>query len=627
MKEEGEKGMARKKNTKKVEFKPRAFNTIIIEHMACMEINSLILHPPFHLVSNIQWNDKGVSFDGDIEVYSNQEIEKSNFINKVPVQVKGTTIQKTEILKDKIKHSVKKKDIEVYYKHGQGVLFFVVTINPLTYVKQAYYRILAPLELKGLLTQMNQKNNNSISLSFKMLEKGYLETLCKIFIDLVEKQPKHYIEASKDKEFTHYEVTFIDIREGSFDMFEEIAYIYGVTSDNLVMPVEAAKVEELEVSKTEIVSMNGKEIEYSYQIIQTEKRYIVIIEKSLTFDIDKKKKNSRFSLGKLITLGSFLKCLQLINYFQEHNKLPFQSFQATMNLEGKDLFEKIEEEIESYIELIDVCGQIGISENYVFHDDEDLPSLFSTIINIFKNKQYGSLNFHQGKLENTHIYNIKISDYLKLKLLYVNEVFVDFYSKEVLTTIGGLLPKTNLNELLGQNGENLEVVPDNWEDYYKKVSIYISQRIGDMVEDANFNFETIKLSFADEYHDLSVELTINASLPYIDFYDKSREPEYLNFAYELNQRHLAVVPNNDVAKINIYLIQLKQSLELSNEDQADVLDIQEKAVTQNEQIIRFACEVLLKNKVRAQRLFDSLKEEDKEIAITYPIYQFFENME
>src|SRR4051812_18621130 len=110
-------------------------DTTIIEHLACLEMNTLILQPPFHLLSNINWNDKGLSFDGDIEVYSNN-IKKTDFIGRAPVQIKGTTTYKKQHKKNKIKHSVDKKDLDVYYKDGKGVLYFVVTINPDSYAKQ-----------------------------------------------------------------------------------------------------------------------------------------------------------------------------------------------------------------------------------------------------------------------------------------------------------------------------------------------------------------------------------------------------------------------------------------------------------------------------------------------------------
>ncbi|MFD6431012.1 hypothetical protein ACFWEF_20325, partial [Bacillus velezensis] len=95
----------------------------IIEHLACLEINSLILKPPFRLVGNIQVDDKGISYDGEIQVYNNTKLIKSNVAGEVRVQVKGTTTYKKIHKLNKIKHRVEKKDIEVYNKFGVGVLY------------------------------------------------------------------------------------------------------------------------------------------------------------------------------------------------------------------------------------------------------------------------------------------------------------------------------------------------------------------------------------------------------------------------------------------------------------------------------------------------------------------------
>ncbi len=50
-----------------------------------------------------------------------------------------------------------------------------------------------------------------------------------------------------------------------------------------------------------------------------------------------------------------------------------------------------------------------------------------------------------------------------------------------------------------------------------------------------------------------LDLTITSSLEYIDFYDKSHDESYLEFALDLNQRYLAKYPQDDIAKVNIYL--------------------------------------------------------------------------
>ncbi|PRR94566.1 DUF4365 domain-containing protein [Bacillus atrophaeus] len=618
---------SKKNNVKKPVTKEATIDTAIIEHLACLEINNLILQPPFHLVGNIQLNDKGISFDGEILVYNNKNLVKSNAVGEVRVQVKGTTTYKKVHKKGKIKHNVKKEDIKVYYRFGVGVLYFVVTINPITLKKQAYYRILAPLDLKKLLLELDNNGNNSINLDFKKLEQGDLEPLCKAFINIVKKQPQQYIELSEQMNFTSYQMDIIDINKDSSNLFEQIAYVYGFTADNIGIPIDVAQLDEIKSVKTESVRLNDEEVNVTYEIIETENFYKVIIEDTLSIELQKEKTDGFLKLGKLKTLGSYMKCLQIINYTIEHDKLPFQSFHFKLRLDNKKKLETIEEDIKSHKELIDVCSQIGINENYVFNNDENLSSLFKGIIKVFKSKQYELLNINnQEKLEDLRIYAINLSDYVRVRLVFTGDKFINFYSNEFLTAIGGLLPKTEMHREHDQDNKIPVSIPDNWEDYYQRVSVYSAQNVEEMAKDANFDFEIVKLSFSDKHHDIKAHLTINTSLNYINYYNKFCDEEYLDLALDLNQRHLSKFPTESIPKVNIYLIKLIKGYRLSEEEQADILDIQDRAEnTEDKTLLRFACEVLLGSKVKAQRIFNSLEGEEKEKLVEFPIYHFYKN--
>ncbi|MEK4908370.1 DUF4365 domain-containing protein [Niallia circulans] len=615
--------MSKRVKKKQVTRKTNAVSTTIIEHLACLEINKLILQPPFHLISNIQWNDKSISFDGDIEVYQNQNIEKSNFINRVPVQVKGTTIQKTVILKDKISHQVNKKDLEVYYKDGKGVLYFVVTINPLTYARQAYYKLLAPLELKSLISQLNLNSNNSIALHFKLLKTGSLEELCKSFLDVVEKQPKHYIEMSSDREYTHYKIDFVDIKGDSFNLFDETAFIYGLTNENIQIPVKAATIDQINVFHQEAVNIDSTDIYFNYYITATNKNYIIKIEETLTFELDLQKKTGKLHLERLKTLGSYLKCLKLLRYYLEHDNLPFKIITIDIKLDNKDQFNNIDEEIDSYIELIEVCKQIGINEDYIFNKEENLPLLFNSIINIFKNENYESLKIQNGKLEDSNIININLSNYIRLKFWNVNNKLINFYSEEILTTIGGLVPKSDYQEKPTKNLSDNET----WDDYYYHVSIYSSTPISDSIKDTNFDFEIVKKSFSEKYHDIQAGLTINTSLDFLEYYDISHDERFLELSFELNKRYLNKFPESDIAKINIFLVKLKKGQTLTKEEKHTILEIQESAEINKERNIIFACETLLGNKLKAEKIFSSLDKKSKDEMMQYPIYHFYQSLE
>ncbi|MDF2011334.1 DUF4365 domain-containing protein [Priestia megaterium] len=487
-----------------------------------------------------------------------------------------------------------------------------------------YYRILAPLEVKSLLSHLNSDEKKSIALDFKKLKNENLEPLRHTFIEGADKQQTRSTETSENKESTHYKVDLVNMQKEAFNLFEEMIHVYGIPDDGIRLPVKRAKSDEL----NEVVYMNSESTLVTYQIIETEKGFKVVIEDSLTLNFDRRKKSGLFHLQKVKSLGSYMKCLQLINYYIQRNKFPFQSLQlsgGTLNLKGHR--EEIEEEIESYKGLIDICTQIGISEDYIFDDKEDLPSLFNTIIDIFKNKQYSLLNIRQEKLKKTKIINIGLSNYVKLALVYSDGCFLNLYSEEALKIMDR--PSSITDVASNHSQDNIEpvILPDNQGSYDHKVSIFASRKIEEMVKDTNFDFDIVKLSFADEHHDIQADLTITSSLEYIDFYDKSHDESYLEFALDLNQRYLAKYPQDDIAKVNIYLIKLKQGHELSEDEQNDLYNIQARAEMNNEQTICFACEVLLKNKVKAKRIFATLTGEEKEEIIEFPIYRFYQNLE
>ncbi|WP_282023332.1 DUF4365 domain-containing protein [Priestia flexa] len=594
-------------------------NTTIIEHLACLEINNLILQPPFHLISNIQWNDKGLSFDGDIELYSS-DIRKTDFIGRVPVQIKGTTTHKKQHKKSKIKHSVNKKDLEVYYKDGNGVLYFVVTINPNTHDRQAYYRSLAPLDLKGLLDKLEANGNDSITIPFKKLDNGHLERVCKTFIQVVEKQPKQYIEASNKMEFTDYTFNYADIQEDLFDPFEEPVYIYGVL-ENIEIPIETATLFEIRKKDNEVITIDHEEINVEYELKETKEVVSLIIENSLTCEFNKKKKTGKINLSSIRTLGSYLKCLKLIKYQLEHNKLPFKPFEVGAKINNKKDFKNVYDDIKMYEELIEICNKIGLRDNYVFNEGENLSSLFNGIIDIFKHKKYQLLNIGDNrKLENTMLYNLKLSDFITIKVMFVDNEFIDFFGEEILSKIGGLVPKKPINKTTA------EWDPNNWEEIYFKASIYSNESIKELQKATNFSFENLKLSYTDQYHDIGIDMTINIALDFVNYFDESLDSRFMELALDLIQRYLRKFPDNDLGKINLYIIRFKQFNKLSEEEQEDILEILERAENENHKNICFACEVLLQNKLKARKLFSSLDIISQTTIKDFPIYRLYQNL-
>lgn len=593
-------------------------DNIIIEHLACLEINNYILKPPFHLVSNVNWNDKSISFDGDIEVYK-ETINKINFEGRVPIQVKGTTRFKKGSHR-KMKFGVKKEDLDVYYKDGNGVLYFVVTINAETMKKQIYYKVLAPLDLKGYLGKLAQNGKESIVISFKKLEENQLENICKRFMKLVESQPKKFINSDIEK---HYESYKLQLGGDHVDFFDEFVYLFGVSNDQEI-PISAVEIQQIKGSMNETINVNNEEKNIDYEIIESSKKYIINIENTLKYEIIKNKSNFSIALNKIISIKSYLNCLYLIKHQIEKGSLPFQSFNITVN-NGNSLndffseFNGIEEIIKNLQRISEIFKLIGLSSELIFNKDENINSLFSGLIEIFEHKNYEHLNIKDGvTLQESMIYDIALSDFINVKLIFTDEGFLDFYSEETLAKLGGLLPR-NPNQKIEEYNSS------DWDLYYFKVSIYSSQSIEEMHLSTNFKFEILEQSFDEKYHDILSDVTIDCVVKFVKYFEESSDERYLNLAFNLTTRYLERSPNSYIGMINYYIIKNYQKQDLLENELNNILDISEE-IKSSDIKLGFACEVLLKNKHKALRMFEYMNHSDQEEMRGYPIFSLYSKL-
>ncbi len=527
------------------------------------------------------------------------------------MQIKGTTLNKKLSKKNSIKHPVQKDDLEVYYRNGSGVLYIVVTINPNTYAAQAFYKILAPLDLKHLLIKFDHEKKQSSNLSFKKLRKGALESICKQFVKVVEKQPSKYIDASSDKEFSEYKVDYIQPNEDTFNLFEDRAYIYGI-ENGLEIPVTTGKLYEIRGIINEKVILEDEILEINYEVRDREDAVNITIENSLVLEICKKTSKAKIHLSKVKSLISYQKSLKIIKYLRDYDEIPLRKFDLKAKLGKKGDFKDVEQDISIYEELIKIFNKIGINEDYIFSENEDISKLFDSLFSIFKDKEYNLLTDDESEFYENVIHTINLSDYVKVMLLFDREKneFIDFFSDEALNTITGLIPKEDIENKKTENANS-----DYW-----KVSIYSTLQIKAMQKSANYKFETIKRSFNDEYHDIKAPYTINVALEYIKYFDGVNDHEYLDFANNLVQRYLNEYPEDIIAKINWYQIKVRKGDGLSEKDEEDILDILEKSEREKEKGISFACELLLGNKSKAKRLFKSLGSKDQNEIKKFPIY-------
>lgn len=132
-------------------------------------------------------NDKTISWDGDIFVFKTAEQTKKDFLGKVPVQLKGTTVQ--DINTPTISFPLDVADLSNYQKEQGCILFVVCFSSDSSDKSQIYYAELLPAQLSQLLkeTPAGQKTKNIICQRLTQ-EPPDLEEICFDFIHNCNKQ-------------------------------------------------------------------------------------------------------------------------------------------------------------------------------------------------------------------------------------------------------------------------------------------------------------------------------------------------------------------------------------------------------------------------------------------------------
>ena len=133
--------------------------SVIIEKRAIIKLLDCLTKSEY-LNPDIEVNDKTPSWDGHVELYENNKMNKKkiDLVKRIPVQVKGKS--NPEITSEYINQNVEKSDLENYIKHG-GIIFFVVLMRDHDNY-QIYYDNLTTVKIRRYLKLMEDKNSLSI---------------------------------------------------------------------------------------------------------------------------------------------------------------------------------------------------------------------------------------------------------------------------------------------------------------------------------------------------------------------------------------------------------------------------------------------------------------------------------
>ena len=154
-----------------------------IEETATTALKAALLKCPI-LDSYIDSNDKTPSWDGTVFVYENETPKKSDFVGKVPIQIKGT---EKNIISDIATFSCSRVDLTNYYKDG-GCIFFLISVEPSTGKSKIFYSSMLVYDLQKLLKDAGPKK--SITIHLDLFPENDADEMAHIFMAFVQNSTK-----------------------------------------------------------------------------------------------------------------------------------------------------------------------------------------------------------------------------------------------------------------------------------------------------------------------------------------------------------------------------------------------------------------------------------------------------
>ncbi|MBG9811238.1 hypothetical protein ABD68_06375 [Bacillus endophyticus] len=591
------------------------------ERLAVAAITNEANKPSSFLIPEIPVGDKGISFDGEIQVFKDSSETKESFLGKVPVQSKGTEVN--EFSNGTRSFSLELEHYRNYYNDG-GVLLFVVEILE-TGDTKIFYKQLLPLELYEIIKYYGHQGTKSVEL--RALSESSLYEVCKQFLRERTKQPAALIENNtlfKESEFNSYDITSLTFNpdeKAANNIFEHDFTLYGF-KETLPIPLHNGRIQSIGKSGPDSIKIDGKMYTFNMNIISESSRTIFSIEEALSMKLlnDRQGNNLTFKIDRFHSLSTQLKIIPfLIELLNAKNiEFPTNSAIITKNTPNKEkLISEFKQMYSTLQKLGTIFKTLNISEDLQIGDkDGEFRTMFNfaeSLVSAILEQQPQRLNI--GETNHVKFLNISFKE-VKFLLFYdpfSEKKLVNAFSKEVAK-------------------RHVSVGRKDSENRWFSHSIYILLGENSLAHDANLNINVIKEAF-DEFEIFGnrdiLGITNNFCLRCLKAFDLSKNLQLLDLVDYIYSRfklgpdeHLQ--NSSLIIAINKMQSSLRRNQQLSDEEFEELMSLKSKY--QSDTAAQFCINVLLENKKEADFHFTRMETEKQNFYKTLPIYHIYKNL-
>lgn len=553
-----------------------------------------------HIDPDISENDKRLSWDGFIFLFSDKEHKKENLVCKCEIQVKGK-----EKLGRRRSFPISIADL-INYQNNGGVLFFVVDIE----TNKVFYSELLPIKIGNIL-QDKAKRPKSISVELDEFPTNpmAIEILIKKFCEHSDKQ-----RTSKGR-IIDFNEKAIELNGGScfkgelnlikeknsIYLSEKSTYLYKQNKDGSILPLNIVKIAKITKTQKLNIYIDDKLWKnISVQSVVTQKNeqpYLLINDNIYIYYNEAVKEPLKFILrGKISNLKVSGELMNLINQGCEVKLENWGIFKMCPDVEQKINFNGFYREL---MAVVNVLEYLGVSDivSYEQLTEDDINVLLWMSERIADPKK----SFKEDTIE-AAIELHRFSSF-RVVTLFVKDSRQNIW---ILNPFGFPfgISKDNKNDsliyplfiFLGE--EELEFASNlNYEIMLECITTY-----------------TLKVGCSEEI----IGFILRALL----VVDRTKNKCLLNVVTCLAKR-LYEFEKTIVNLIN-YLQCIRREREVTQEEADSLLNLFEE---NNDKSLMFECAIalILKDKYKYHRWYKQLDSKDKKVFDSYPI-KFLENL-
>ncbi|MDZ5713552.1 hypothetical protein [Jeotgalibacillus haloalkalitolerans] len=588
------------------------------EDIAVDAITKACRKPKSRVKANVLSGDKTVSFDGEIELYSSPAQTVKDLISKVPVQVKGITVD--TFSGSTRTYPIRMDDIKNYYA-AQGVVYFVVEMlvneEADDYDTRIYYRQFFSQELKQLID--NYGSQQSRSVTFFTLEGSTIERVCRTFVDEREKQPTVTVKneaLKRDFTFEYYEAvttTLLPHSKQPEEVFEHNFTIYGVTKEKFPVPIITSQPASFKYGSKRLLKINDHEYHFYIEEERLANGAINIsIEDVLFIEVYKGNKY-HVEIKNFHSIKLNLMLLSLVKDLLNGHELMLTSVLIKIdNVTDKDeALEQITKEEQILTAAQSIFAEKGISDEIKFHDDYH--AILSELAVIVKNITEGScVGFETNKNNGYVLHTLANKGYLFFVLNGQSEketYLIDPFSEEF----------SDIKILVSNEKRTERVEMCN---YYLLDAKALTKSI-------NIDLDQIYSAIDSGEANDRIELANDFCLQCIKAYDISKNKDHLALAEYIYKKYDEVKEPSMKQVVGLNLIQIEWRInqyELSDSLIDQLIQMKIQAAT-DQHILLYCINVLLDNKIEAGYHFSKLTLDDQKNLKNLPIWRAKEILE